>query len=354
MTASAFIVGIDEYPGDTGLPSLGGAVADAIDFADWALDPGGGGIAEADLWLWAWPPPAKVTSRVSEYLPHAPKWFRGDPSKGPPTDANLTQSLFDGVGKARTGNVDRIYVFLAGHGIQVDRKIVTQGTEMCFIAADYTPDFSDGLVPCDSLLTALRNLGPAEIVLMLDCCRLSLNPTQSRPALGWPDYRGGSKYQGSTVGRSAGANQRAFEIVADGHKRGAFSHLVLLALRNLRIKDELTAGQLSDFVTERLPAVVAPEVQHPEIEFHPSSRRFTLVQGPAATKFPLTINFSARNRGKVAHIRDPATRAEETIADTPESWSGTLPMGFYSLEFDGEMTSIDIEMYDPEGTNVDA
>ncbi|MGL3111670.1 hypothetical protein [Bradyrhizobium sp. BR 1432] len=43
MNACALVVGINNYQ-KPGIPTLFGAVADAADFADWALDPAGGNV----------------------------------------------------------------------------------------------------------------------------------------------------------------------------------------------------------------------------------------------------------------------------------------------------------------------
>ena len=72
MTSWAIVVGINEYPG-SGLGPLKGAVADACDFADWALDPTGGNVAPERLYFWTYPWPDADPDR-----PHLAQYLAGD------------------------------------------------------------------------------------------------------------------------------------------------------------------------------------------------------------------------------------------------------------------------------------
>ena len=78
MQSWAIIVGINEYPPTAGLRVLHGAVADAVDFADWALDPRGGAVDPAHLFLWTSSAPMSVTAAMTAYLAAPTAYGRGE------------------------------------------------------------------------------------------------------------------------------------------------------------------------------------------------------------------------------------------------------------------------------------
>lgn len=90
MTAWAFIVGINTYPDVSKLNPLHGAVADAAAFAEWALDPNGGGVLPEHLFLWTCPaPPAHAGGALAHFMAAPTTWpivnadvWNSDPHKG--------------------------------------------------------------------------------------------------------------------------------------------------------------------------------------------------------------------------------------------------------------------------------
>ncbi len=335
MTACAFVVGINEYPGTTGMPALRGAVADAVDFAEWALDDDGGAVAPEDMHFWSWPPPIDPPPRLAAFLDAPTAWAVGDPTAGPPVETDIVQSIFEVMTHIEAKGLRRVFVFLAGHGMEVDRQLTTEPPETCFMASNYRPRFAQGLIACDALEQALRRFGTAEVVLLLDCCRTDINPTLERPILGWPNQIA-DRNDWLAAGRAARSKQKALEIETGSGVRGAFSHLVTFALRHLRFDDALTAQQLENYVLSRIGSVVAPRRQTPEFNIRPRLPDFVLVEGaPPPPHLAVTLRFSDANQGRNAYLRDAELQVVAAMEPAPAEWSSLLPLGKYSLEFEG-------------------
>ena len=336
MNACAFVVGIDEYPGEARMPPLKGAVADAVDFAEWALDDVGGAVAPEDMYFWSWPPPAEPPPRLAAHLVAPTAWPVGDPTVGTPDGAAIVQSIFEVMSQVEARGLTRVFVFLAGHGMEVDRQITAEPPETCFMAGDYRPRFAHGLIPCDALQQALLRFGTAEVVLLLDCCRTDINPTLERPWLGWPNEIA-DRNEWIAAGRAARSMQKALEIETAAGTRGAFSHLVTFALRHLRFDDALTSQQLENYVLSRISKlVVPPRQQTPEFEIRPRVPDFVLVAGaPPQPHLSIFISFSGANQGRNAYLRDAELHVVAAMEPAPAEWSSLLPLGTYSLEFDG-------------------
>jgi hypothetical protein len=355
MRAAAFVVGINTYPEYARLTDLVGAVADAVDFADWALDPDGGNVAPADLRFWTWPPPPKPLPRnLAKYMRKPTKWFRGDPKAGPPDRSHITQSIYETVREAAVNqDLDRIYVFFAGHGIIVDLRNFDP-PQSCFMAGDYVAGYSDGLIPCDDLQVGLNKAGPAEVVLIFDCCRSELSPTTNRPSLTWPTGNALGFNQHLVTARGAQPSALSFEINEGGHNpRGAFSRLVTFGLRHLRFDNRLTTAQLKEYVRTNIGRLVEPRKQEPEIIVWPDESHFNLVQGPPMKPdLPISVSFQSVHAGKLIELRDHQARKLAEIPANGAAWTDALPIGRYTLELPAEQLSMTITHLGPEPTNV--
>lgn len=296
MRSWAIVVGIDIYPDLSGQNPLHGAVADACDFAEWALDPLGGGVDPADLYLWTHPWPQPQPGALGAYLAGAlPHWFnRAEPltGKAPPDQTRGPNAEEIVLTAEEIGNrlrdaayepgaePGRIFVFLAGHGLRTsvfgENKLQT-----CFIAADFRPSASNmaqGLVPCDSFRRSLRNRRFEEVLLFLDCCRsdpqsLSLKAmplcdlTDDREALGW------------SIGHAAQDTAKAYETEGPSI-RGAFSKTLMDGLRGWRDpgSQSLNVEQLDFFVRGNI-ASVTNSGQSPYFDFLPKNAPLIVVTG---------------------------------------------------------------------------
>lgn len=356
MTACAFVVGINDYSEAAGLRRLAGAVADAADFADWALDPLGGKVAPADLHFWAWPwPPPSPSPALAPYIAAPPAWpSRGATNRqsGPPTAAQITQAIGEVVKGARDTGIERIYIFFAGHGIMVDRRRNDERPQSCFMAGDYVAGYADGLVPCDDLQIGLERIGPAEVILIFDCCRTELSPTTNRPSFNWDNYDSLGYNRWGASARGAMPGTLALEIDEETNPRGAFSRLLTFGLRHLRIDDRLTTEQLEEYVYSQIGPLVRPRTQKPDIQFWPRREVFTLVDGPPLPPgLTLHVTFEPPHLGKMVLLRDYRLDTLAEIEASPEGWSGALPIGKYSLEIPAERLSVAVTHFGPEPTD---
>jgi hypothetical protein len=324
MRTWAIIVGINEYPAATGQNALKGAVADALDFADWALHPDGGGVDPQRLFLWTYPPakPDAATPAVAAYMAAPPPWsgqsgLVGPPDRPPTVAEILDTALLAAQDALMLGNEDgeesRCYILLAGHGMQA-RVIGAQlSMQTCFLAGDFKlhPTIT-GLLPGADLRDGLLAHGFNEVFLFLDCCRttIPIYNAQVLP-LGFPAIKAPPKPRWST-GWAADSDSTAWETPHDAPTRGAFTQLLVEGLRQARSPDtnSLTLELLDNYVANRIAAAVAPKEQFPIIHGHPHARRLVVVQtpkiplsGPPAVA-PVVVNCRRVPAGMMLRMRD--------------------------------------------------
>ncbi|MEA3047730.1 MAG: hypothetical protein QOJ53_2062 [Sphingomonadales bacterium] len=353
MKACALVVGINEYPPRAKLRTLYGAVADAVDFADWALDPQGGNVAPDDLYFRTWPAPVNPPPAIAAYLAKPTMWPSGEPLRDQPTAAEITQSIGDVVNDAQEREIGRIYIAFTGHGITIDRRRNDERPQSCFMAGDYVARYADGLVPCDDLQIGLERMGPAEVILIFDCCRTDLSPTITRPSFNWNNYNALGYNQWGASARAAVPGTLAFEIDEQTNPRGAFSRLLTFGLRHLRTDDELTTTQLEEYVNSRIGPLVHPRTQEPDITVWPPRRAYKLVQGPPLKPdLALNVTFQPASFGKTVLVRNYKLDTLAKIEASAAGWTGHFPVGKYSLEVPDERLSVPVAHFGPEPTDV--
>jgi hypothetical protein len=351
MSSCALIVGINRYHQDTGMTELHGAVADAADFADWALDPNGGNVPPEMLFFWTCPAPAAPTQRLATYLKNPTPWRLGPPDfTRPPTVRDIVNTAYykmvEGLAKADPP-VQRIYVFFAGHGLQTGSVEVVTEPQTCLVAGDFLPGpITQGLVPCSDLRRGLLATGRfAEVIMFLDCCRSPVNFNQSPPSLGFPNafQRHVVSYG---VGHAAGPGERSFEVPVEAPARGIFTLTLVDGLRRHRgAAGELTLEALDMFVRTSMKDVKLPEKQFPYFDFMPRNPPYCMLSAlpaaappmpvpPPAATAPVAISFGSDAVGKIFQlVRADGTPvgppiAAEAVPVTVEIDAGTL----YSLD----------------------
>ena len=300
MTSWAIVVGINQYPAYSGQQPLAGAVADACDFADWALDPAGGDVAPDRLFFWTHPWPAAPAGRLQAFLAgRQAHWHNEDLDWAPPDvtrqpKASEIVKTIERTGRAAwnhaidTGEEEtrRVYVFLAGHGL---RATIYGGLseETCFVARDFRPDVGNiapGLVPCESLRRALFNNRFDEVLMFLDCCRLETTrlAMKAQPI---------SDDSGDPVGRPFGIafaaqdGEPAFETVS-APIRGAFTKTLMSGLRSCRDdSDALLVEGLRQYVYDNIGDNTAQK-QLPNFLYKPDPSGPVIVSGPSSAGPP--------------------------------------------------------------------
>src|SRR5438874_10749407 len=118
MDACALIIGINAYQ-KPDIPTLFGAVADAADFADWALDPAGGNVKSDRLFFWTSPAPVEPSAKLRNFLANPTPWHNNViPDFTRPPDADEIVKTALKMATTLSAAAGRIYVFMAGHGVQ--------------------------------------------------------------------------------------------------------------------------------------------------------------------------------------------------------------------------------------------
>ncbi|OYU37998.1 MAG: peptidase C14 caspase catalytic subunit p20 [Pseudorhodobacter sp. PARRP1] len=361
MRSWAIVIGMDSYPGLSGQNPLYGAVADACDFAAWALDPSGGAVDPADLYFWTRPWPLPQHGHLGTYLAGAlPHWFnRDEPLTGraPPDQMRGPKAEEIVLTAEAIGNIlrdaafepgaepGRILVFLAGHGLRAsvfgENKLQT-----CFIAEDFRPaasNMAQGLVPCDSFRRSLRNRRFEEVLLFLDCCR-SDPQTFALKAMPLCDLTDDREDLGWSIGHASQESAKAYET-AGPTIRGAFTKTMMDGLRGWRdpVTTSLNVEQLDSFVRGNI-ASATNSGQSPYFDFLPKNAPLIVVSGGP------TIQLAVKP-GPLVHLNKLV--GGETLelllnGTTPSVWHGgpytageravqlpPLPDGIYSLRVVG-------------------
>jgi hypothetical protein len=336
MTAWAVVIAINNYGSGKGLNPLAGAVADAEDMADWLLHPQGGGVAPDHLWFWTYPAPASPGARLQAALGAKPTWPHGGPDPARAPYGNEIRALLgDLADKACRQGIDRLYVYFAGHGVHTDPVSTTIDHQACFIAGDYLPNApAESLVGAEFIRMAMERFGPAEVILIMDCCRVPLNRiVPNPPGIGAAVVRRGVN-QGVGIGLAAARDAIAYERGTP--KRGAFSKLLVHGLRNLRSHGGLGAAQLETFVRQGIKSLVAPDTQVPSIEIRPKDYNLLLAQGPPLDPHPeIWVDLSARPAGEAILMQRPDLTTQTLVAG-PQPHVLSEPIGLFSFEISGQ------------------
>jgi hypothetical protein len=154
------------------------------------------------------------------------------------------------------------------------------------------------------------------VVLFFDCCRSPLPITVPRPTLGFEEISGLGKNVRCGVGLAAEPGFVAYETPIDKPTRGAFSKLLICALRNLRVDETLTAEQLENYIQIGIGKLVAPNNQLPSVEVVPRREKYNLklAIGPAIGPPPdLVIDLSQLPAGMQVIVRDPDLEVFQTL-----------------------------------------
>ncbi len=335
MTAWAFIVGINQYPTASGLSALQGAVADAAAFAEWALDPNGGGVLPAHLFFWTCPAPLAPTGTLSGFMATPTPWPMLAPDFNRPPNAHEISMAIHLVAKdALAAGATRLYIFLAGHGFQTKPATYQEDPQTCFAAGDYNPLFmAMGLVPCDDMMRMLKVEGPREIVAFIDACRGDAPRRVARPPGIWNLNSNPGHHQRLAVAKAAQPTELAYEVPHHAPCRGAFSQLLVEGLREHRIGGTLTMEALGNYVSSALPDLVKPQSQYPDFQERPGPPALVLATGPAiGGGIALTLNFKPALIGAVLLLVGGPNDIRQPVIGTAEPAVLQLPPGTYVVE----------------------
>lgn len=170
-----------------------------------------------------------------------------------PTRANLLRYLSRDLAPERLGNIDRLWFFFSGHGVNADGRdwLITSD---CL--GEYTQEFA---LPTDKIIELLRRHQKAEIVLVLDACRPKLG--KSIP-LGQQTVAVAKKQRVTTIS-SCDYGQSSYEL--DFIQQGSFTYALVEGLQHYTLPD-----QLANYLRKRVPELnrhdKKPERQTPIIQ----------------------------------------------------------------------------------------
>ena len=245
----ALVVGINVY---NSFESLDGAVNDANNFYRWLTSSSGGDV-----------PAANIKLIVSNGLP------------GKPSKSEIEDEIGKWVERYKTDGLigRRLYVFLAGHGINVGYL------EDCgLLTADASDVFTDRSVPGRRLATAFKQAGAfRQVVLFMDCCReiVMQNPSGDMELLRLlPPVPGAISHLlwGLATHGARSAGERVLpDPYGDGEQvQGVFSYALIDGLRRAGdINGVVTGTRLKDYVQQHMTRLTGM-AQPPDIDFKPA------------------------------------------------------------------------------------
>jgi hypothetical protein len=347
VRARALVIGINLYPASAGQDPLFGAVDDAADFATWALDPLGGGVAADDLYFWTHPAPAPLPAALAAHSGPDRPWPCAPPPDfaAAPTSQAIILAARDAADSAAESDEDeRLYLFFAGHGV-VTKKI-GEDAQSCYMAGDFIANTSFGLIPLDDLRRAIAERGPRETILICDCCRNALPITIPKPVLNIDESDDLEINQQWLHGSAAKLKAPAWEVPEGAPRRGAFTKMLVQALRQYRVDDELTVDAAKGFVRKAVARLVDPKTQVPGLQVRDDAEPYVIVAGPPIPPFPdLVVAFPP---GLVGSVRILDAR-DEPVGEPIEIVAGSirrpLPPGQYTIEH--VATGRDVQLFHP-------
>jgi hypothetical protein len=280
MNACALVIGINAYQ-KSDIPTLFGAVADAADFADWALDPAGGNVGNDQLYFWTSPAPVGPSARLQTFLANPTPWHNNvTPNFSRPPDADEIIKTALKMATTLSGAAGRIYVFMAGHGVQTVPLDAQRDPQTCFVAGDFEPNATTfGLIPCDDLRRGLLMTGFfSQAFMFFDCCRSPMSLNQPSPPLPWP-FAPAQDAASYGVGRAAKRGAKAYEIPErEPSSRGAFTKVLLEGLRRYRsAANMLTLNDLENYVSSAIQNLLGEGRQYPQFDLEPRQPPFCLL-----------------------------------------------------------------------------
>lgn len=355
MTAHAIIIAINDYPPEADQEPLYGAVADALEFAEWACSPAGGDVQPADCFFWTYPAPPALPASLAMLAGAGRPWPnvpRPDFTLSPDSIA-IKRAVRVAAEQAVTANADRLYIFFAGHGATVTQLGFGTDPQNCLLAGNFLPNDSEGLVPLDDLRRMLVHVGPREVLLIHDSCRSHLPLPYTMPVLGAPAWQAAGVNQGWMVGRAARPGQLSYEVPPKvPEARGAFTKMLIQALRQYRVGAHLNMPQLNAFLRHGVEMLVKPKIQEPVL-IGPEDQQNFIVLSTARTGAQSTIRVTPSQQAGSILIRDGAANVVHgPIAVNGAPIEADFWPGQYIVEHDPSGDSVAVFHLGPEATHV--
>jgi hypothetical protein len=334
----AFVVGINHYDHEE-LTDLEGAVNDAEAFATW-LHKGSGSFPDGPGDEFPFllrvsgapgPSPADGARKVGTN--------RAD------LEGALNQLVRLAVDRSDKGHGQRLgrrlYMFLAGHGVEATAGGSAQTTLLCSDATKWVLTH----LPLRDTAEQAREMFD-EVVLLADCCRIPRPHLDRLSTLPWTIPRRPEAVPHKYLrGFATQRDREARECDSpQGRKLGIFTQAVLAGLRGRAADDNgrVTAHRLVEFVRAHLGEFIPVEQrqreaaiaeQVPDFDLSEGDGEFTLCTisvADAGAQLPVEILLGEEHRGEELIVEDGALRVmyRGAVAALPElRWSSRLPAG---------------------------
>lgn len=312
----AVVVGIDRYPG---LGDLHYARNDAEEFRGWLVDPGGGGVPEANVHL-----VVAEDDDFSDLDDAHPKWHHVNAALRRVNEA-LKAALKD---DPLRWVESRLYFFGSGHGITPD------GGKAALLMADAALGSMGNNVELSRYADWYEKCATfREVVLLADCCR---DRRDTAPSLGPPFDACPSQADpvNLVMGYATTMGDPAFEPEAHDPDagRGYFTRALLDGLRGQAADPEtrmVDSNTLSEYVHRTVPELT-DDAQKARIEANPADPIvFRVDAAPARAQHVVTILLPAAFTGAV-ELHDGVDVLATWDAATGE-WQVSLPDGLYGV-----------------------
>lgn len=316
----AVVVGVNSY--ENNINPLEGAVNDAMDFYKWLIDtsPRGGRL-----------PRGNVTTFIEGHSPST-------------SYISIREELNHKMGlepltKGEEGIRDRLYIYLAGHGITVRHPNVDEKDLTVFLSLENdiaNPEYQIAAVTIKYAVNQMRYY--REVVLIMDCCRnldilTNLTHIWSRNV-----KRMGNEYEPPEmfVMFASKSGEKAREFVdANGDHRGYFTEALVRNLKGAvdeqgRVTFTSLGNALYNEFQDKVnlnPKLVAPDTQV-ELVFSDDGE---------TVKAMIKIEFGglAGGEGNLIIINPESKQARLPLSDIPDTLElGDMQAGSYTLILD--------------------
>lgn len=328
------VVGIDQYPG---LGSLEGAQRDAESFANWLVDPNGGGLPAGNvrkiLTRQFHPPPPTCTAQAN---PNAHRFY-----------SEVGDLLMDSAGNLRSFPIGRrLYLYFSGHGFLGS----SNWEEAALYAANASralPEHIPGTREADAVKASAAF---EEIVLVMDCCRdVTLTGRISESHLCLPPNVVGGAAVRTCYAYAVRRGYQAQERQIEGDVQGVFTHVLLEALRRTPGDGEgrVTGQAVKDYIHNRWSDMVPDDGSTGPLIVVDSANDVVLAVRPlgspaqvgAMPEQPLTqVTFSVEppvtDSGEIV-VMDGQLREIKRLSIRDGSASCSLVPGIYKAAIEG-------------------
>lgn len=303
----AIVIGIDNYPQ---LPMLGAAATDAAKFAEWLLDPNGGGLA-----------PEHVKQIIS------PTKQDTDPRNALPVQKQIDDQLTEWGAELNKRIGRRLYFYFSGHGIGPDFD------DVALLMANANRNRLRSNIGLRPYLRFFADTGIFdEVVFIADCCRDPTLSDLAMPPVFTPEPQDPRPQVVDIALLAAPYGKKAFEEGGPPlqDRRGILTKALLEALRDRPSVDaqgRVTTSTLHAYVTARVKELAAAQGKEQEPIFRGVMNN-SLVFGPAApSALKVHVKTPAGFRGvvRLLHGAGLAEVGSHVFTADDEVWEVPVP-----------------------------